>query len=76
MSPILLAVRDAIDEGLPNPRGQHLANLAIAFACLSFVFVCARLATRYFMQKFGPDDYLILPALVSRCSMTMLAFKN
>ncbi|KAM3074351.1 hypothetical protein ACMFMG_002840 [Clarireedia jacksonii] len=71
MSPILLAVRDAIDEGLPNPRGQHLANLAIAFACLSFIFVCARLATRYFMQKFGSDDYLIIPALVLALAMAV-----
>jgi hypothetical protein len=59
--------RDAIDDGLYNPRGQVLANLSIAFACLSFVFVSARLLTRYFIQKsLGLDDFLIVPALVSK----------
>ena len=58
--------RDAISEGLSNPRGQVLANLSIAFACLSFCFVSTRLLTRYFITKVtGPDDYLIIVSLVS-----------
>jgi hypothetical protein len=58
--------RDIIDDGLYNPRGQMLANLSIAFACLSFLFVTVRLMTRYFIQKsLGLDDFLIVPALVS-----------
>lgn len=67
--------RDAVDDGIPNPRGKRLANLSIAFACLSFVFVSARLLTRYFVQKaVGPDDYLIIPALVGKSvSMDYLA---
>lgn len=64
MSPALLP-RDAISEGLPNPRGKTLANLSIAFACLSFFFVSSRLLVRYFINKLtGPDDYLILVSLV------------
>jgi len=58
--------RDAIDNHVPNPRGENLANLSIVFACLSFCFVCARLSTRYWVRRvLGPDDYLILVAVVS-----------
>ena len=64
MSP-MLSLRDAIDEGLPNPRGKKLANLSITFACLSFCFVSSRLLVRYFITKLvGPDDYLIIVSLV------------
>ena len=60
-----LAVRDAIDDNVPNPRGRNLANLSIVFACLSFSFVCTRLSTRYwFRRALGPDDYLIMVAVV------------
>lgn len=59
-----LIARDAIDDGIPNPRGRNLANLAIAFACLSFFFVGARLGTRVFLQKLEIDDWFIVPALV------------
>lgn len=63
-----LIARDAIDDGVSNPRGKNLANLAIAFACLSFTFVSARLGTRAFMQKLEVDDWLIVPALVCMVS--------
>jgi hypothetical protein len=60
-----ILTRDAIDDGDPNPRGKNLANLSIVFACLSFVFVSARLSTRYFIHNaLGPDDYLIIAAVV------------
>jgi hypothetical protein len=60
-----LVARDGVDSHLANPRGQHLANLSIIFACLSFTFVSFRLWTRYFINKsVGIDDYLIIPATV------------
>ncbi|TGO08978.1 hypothetical protein BTUL_0184g00250 [Botrytis tulipae] len=66
-----LIARDAIDDGLPNPRGKNLANLAIAFACLSFFFVSARLGTRVFMQKLEIDDWFIVPALLMALAMAV-----
>jgi hypothetical protein len=74
--------RDVIDDGLYNPRGQMLANLSIAFACLSFLFVAVRLMTRYFIQKsLGLDDFLIVPALVSeqrhrRCMTPLISNRS
>src|SRR3954452_18313041 len=62
-----LLVRDAIDDGVANPRGQSLAVMSIVFACLSVTFLSARLFTRYFIHKsFGPDDYLIIAATVGK----------
>ncbi|PMD60015.1 uncharacterized protein K444DRAFT_589731 [Hyaloscypha bicolor E] len=70
--PLTFLPRDVIDDGLYNPRGQMLANLSIAFACLSFLFVTARLMTRYFIQKsLGLDDFLIVPALVLALMMAV-----
>ncbi|TGO27199.1 hypothetical protein BPAE_0046g00620 [Botrytis paeoniae] len=66
-----LITRDAIDDGIPNPRGKNLANLAIAFACLSFFFVSARLGTRVFLQKLEIDDWFILPALLMALAMAV-----
>ena len=61
----LLNGRDAIDDGDPNPRGQNLSRLSIAFAALTGFFVVLRLVTRYFHAKFfGPDDGLIVAAMV------------
>ncbi|KAF7919079.1 uncharacterized protein EAE98_009399 [Botrytis deweyae] len=66
-----LLARDAIDDGFPNPRGKKLANLAIAFACLSLFFVSARLGTRVFMQKLEIDDWFIVPALLMALAMAV-----
>ncbi|KIM96926.1 hypothetical protein OIDMADRAFT_131316 [Oidiodendron maius Zn] len=71
MASVLLG-RDAISDGLPNPRGKTLANLSIAFACLSFLFVSSRLLTRYFITKVvGADDYLIIISLMLAISMAV-----
>lgn len=62
-----LFIRDGVESHITNPRGQHLANLSIIFACLSFTFVSCRLWTRYFINKsVGIDDYLIVPATVNK----------
>lgn len=58
--------RDAIDDGVSNPRGEINAILSIAFACLSFVLVSLRLLVRCIVNKLaGPDDYLIVGSMVS-----------
>lgn len=57
--------RDAIDDHLPNPRGETLSRLSIVFVCLSGFFVTARLLTRYLRGRLlGVDDALIVGALV------------
>lgn len=56
--------RDAIDEGLPNPRGESLSKLSIAFTCLSTLFVALRFTTRLLSTTLGVDDGLITAALV------------
>lgn len=57
--------RDAIDDGVPNPRGGINAKLSIAFACLSFVLVALRLLVRCLVNKLaGQDDYLIVGSLI------------
>ena len=69
-----LFVRDGVDAHIANPRGQHLANLSIVFACLSFIFVACRLWNRYFVDKsVGTDDYLIVPATVNKESYSSIA---
>lgn len=69
---VQLFARDGVDAHIPNPRGQHLANLSIIFACLSFVFVSCRLCTRYFVNKsIGTDDYLIVPATALAITMAV-----
>jgi hypothetical protein len=65
MSLFFRTKRDAIDDGVPNPRGEINAILSIAFACLSFVLVSLRLLVRCLVNKLaGPDDYLIVGSLV------------
>jgi hypothetical protein len=69
-----LLPRDAIDDGTPNPRGEKLANLSIAFACLSFTFVTSRLSSRFYIRRrLGIDDYLIFIAMVSHVSVNVLS---
>ncbi|KAI7779281.1 uncharacterized protein LA080_001044 [Diaporthe eres] len=64
MTPFISSKRDAIDDGVPNPRGEINAILSIAFACLSFILVSLRLLVRCLVNKLaGPDDYLIVGSL-------------
>lgn len=67
MTPFISSKRDAIDDGVPNPRGGINAILSIAFACLSFTLVSLRLLVRLLVNKLaGPDDYLIVGSLVMK----------
>ena len=62
-----LSERDAISDGDPNPRGENLAHLSIAFGCLAGFFVILRLLTRGFYNKrIGADDVLIVMAMVCK----------
>lgn len=70
---LTLLSRDAIDEGLPNPHGQIRADISIAMACLAFLFVSARLATRFLInKKIAVDDHLIVFSLVGFIYTDML----
>jgi hypothetical protein len=64
----LIAQRDAIDDGLPNPRGESLSRLSIAFTCVCAVFVGLRFTTRILNNMLGADDGLIAVALVRMSS--------
>lgn len=67
MTLFLRSKPDAIDDGVPNPRGEINAILSIAFACLSFILVSLRLLVRCLINKLaGPDDYLIVGSLVMK----------
>lgn len=67
MTVFLSLKRDAIDDRVPNPRGEINAILSIAFACLSFILVSLRLLVRCLVNKLaGPDDYLIVGSLVKQ----------
>ena len=68
MSP-LLAIRDAVDDGAPNPEGRTLTIITIVFGALSIAFVISRWIIRIKIHKvIGADDWAILAALVSRPS--------
>ncbi|KAB5513511.1 integral membrane protein [Coniochaeta sp. 2T2.1] len=60
---------DAIDEGVPNPRGESLSKLSIAFTCLSALFVGLRFTTRLVNSSLGVDDGLITASLVFTIGM-------
>jgi hypothetical protein len=60
---------DAIDQGLPNPKGQQLSQLSIIFAAISALFVASRCLTRILMHQFGWDDGFIIGALVLTAGM-------
>ncbi|EFX01699.1 integral membrane protein [Grosmannia clavigera kw1407] len=66
-----LAARDAIDDGVSNPRGESLARLAVIFICISGIIVVARLWTRYSSKSLGPDDALIAGSLALAIVMTV-----
>lgn len=65
MSP-LIAIRDAVDDGEPNPEGQTLTIVSTVFGALSIAFVISRWIIRIRIHKLiGADDWVILAALVS-----------
>lgn len=59
-------IRDAIDNGAPNPRGHLLATISITFGVVSTVLIVARWVTRVTVNRsIGSDDYVITLAGVS-----------
>lgn len=76
MSP-LLAIRDAVDDGEPNPEGRILAIVSIVFGALAVAFVVSRWIIRVKIHKvIGADDWVILAALVSQISSVRRAYKT
>jgi len=76
MSP-LLAIRDAVDDGEPNPEGRILAIVSIVFGTLAVAFVVSRWIIRVKIHKvIGADDWVILAALVSQTSSVRRAYKT
>jgi hypothetical protein len=58
--------RDAIDDGVPNPRGDTVVNVNVALAVVATVMVVARFWTRIVINNMlGVDDWFVLTALVS-----------
>jgi hypothetical protein len=65
MSPVL-AIRDAVDAGDPNPQGRVVVAVSILFGIVATIFVFIRWITRIRVYKLiGADDWFILAALVS-----------
>jgi len=59
-------IRDAIDNGAPNPRSHLLATISIVFGVVSAVLIIARWITRITVNRsIGSDDYVITLAGVS-----------
>ena len=58
--------RDAIDEGVANPRGNTVVIVNIAMVTVAGALVVARFWTRVVVNNLvGSDDWSILGALVS-----------
>jgi hypothetical protein len=59
--------RDAVDDGVPNPRGETVVNVNIALVTVATFLVIARFWTRVAINNMlGIDDWCVLVALVSK----------
>ena len=59
--------RDAVDGGVPNPRGDTVVNVNIALVAVATFLVIARFWTRVAINNMlGIDDWCVLVALVSK----------
>ncbi|MCJ1246832.1 hypothetical protein MMC30_004041 [Trapelia coarctata] len=73
MSP-LLAIRDAVDNGEPNPEGRILSIISAVFGALAATFVISRWIIRIKIHKLiGADDWVILAALFNAAGMMYLS---
>jgi len=76
MSP-LLVLRDAVDDGVPNPEGRILAIVSIVFGALAIAFVISRWIIRIKIHRLiGADDWVILAALVSQSEGMQSVYKT
>ncbi|KIW67671.1 hypothetical protein PV04_06903 [Phialophora macrospora] len=67
--------RDAIDNGVPNPRGDTVVNVNIALVVVATVMVVARFWTRIVINHMlGLDDWFVLTALLIAITMTGLFY--
>ena len=67
MIPAVLLERDAIDDGVANPRGDNVVTVNIALVVIASILVIARFWTRIVVNNMlGLDDWCVLVALVSK----------
>ncbi|KAJ5773032.1 hypothetical protein N7457_007928 [Penicillium paradoxum] len=57
-------------DGIPD-RGHSLFVTALVMLLIAALFVAIRLATRYYMKKFGWDDFFLVIALVASTMTTV-----
>ncbi|ETI21969.1 hypothetical protein G647_06039 [Cladophialophora carrionii CBS 160.54] len=75
MTETALFKRDAIDYGLPNPRGDTVVTVNIALVAVAVVMVVARFWTRIVINNMlGLDDWCVLTALLIAITMTGLFY--
>lgn len=66
MAETVLSKRDAIDDGVPNPRGDTVVTVNIVLVVIAATLVIARFWTRVVINNMlGIDDWCVLVALVS-----------
>ncbi|KAJ9603801.1 hypothetical protein H2200_011987 [Cladophialophora chaetospira] len=67
--------RDAIDDGVPNPRGDKVVHVNIALVVVATSLVVARFWTRIAINNMlGRDDWCVLMALAIAITMTGLFY--
>ncbi|KIW29238.1 uncharacterized protein PV07_05063 [Cladophialophora immunda] len=71
----MLLKRDAVDNGVPNPRGDTVVIVNIALVVVAAVLVIARFWTRIAINHMlGLDDWCVLMALFISITMTGLFY--
>ncbi|OAP64664.1 hypothetical protein AYL99_00636 [Fonsecaea erecta] len=69
----MLLKRDAVDDHVPNPRGDTVVTVNIALVVVAGVLVIARFWTRIAINHMlGVDDWCVLMALLIAITMTGL----
>ena len=65
--------RDAVDDGVSNPRGDNVVTVNLALVVTATILVIARFWTRVVINNMlGLDDWCVLMALVSDVHMATL----
>lgn len=74
MAETVLSKRDAIDDGVSNPRGDTVVTVNIVLVVIAATLVIARFWTRVVINNMlGVDDWCVLAALVgSPCEAVAL----
>ncbi|EXJ69959.1 uncharacterized protein A1O5_07032 [Cladophialophora psammophila CBS 110553] len=71
----ILFKRDAVDDGVPNPRGDTVVTVNIALVVVAALLVIARFWTRIAINHMlGSDDWCVFVALLIAITMTGLFY--